>query len=689
MSAPTRQAAPDAERTDGPRRQYLHEIDGLRGVAILVIAVYHIWFNRVSGGVDVFLLLSGFFITGSLLRGVESGRGIAPARYSARIVRRIFPPALTVAALTVLMTWVWLPRATWSQQVGDILASALYVGNWRLAENSVDYLSSNNGASIVQHYWSLGVQAQFYLLWPVLIAACVFIAARLRARLRAVLTVAFAAVFAGSFAFALRETAANQAYAYFDTRARMWQFALGALLVLALPLVKLGRRSAAALSWTALAALLTGGMVLTSTEFPGMAALWPVAAAMLVVTVATAQPGAGAGRLLNTRPLQALGRLSYTLYLWHWPVLVCYLAATGRDTASPLGGLGIIAASLVLAAATRWAVELRLSGLGLGQRTARGAFALGSAFLALVLAASAALSAYISYERDRLDPSGADPALYPGAAVLAGGQAPAEADFIPSTLVAAEDRDPELSEECNQTMTGYEPIRCDFHGSVHVPEGESRSGGFDAERTVVMYGGSKIWHWLPAMRAAAEANGWHLITFIKNACIIATEQPNLDEERYRSCAAWNDAVVAEIVEIAPDAVFTYGSRVGYEAVETFPEYYERYLQLRESGAEIAVVRDTPSPRFDIPACVDLNGADSPECTIARADYYPDEDGFAELEVPDGVHKIDLIDYICTADACPPVVGNILVYRDDAHLTSTYAATLAPCLEEAMLAVLEG
>ncbi|GAB3996873.1 hypothetical protein GCM10029992_18210 [Glycomyces albus] len=137
------------------------------------------------------------------------------------------------------------------------------------------------------------------------------------------------------------------------------------------------------------------------------------------------------------------------------------------------------------------------------------------------------------------------------------------------------------------------------------------------------------------MRAAAEANGWHLITFIKNACIIATEQPNTDEERYRSCAAWNDDVVAEIVEIAPDAVFTYGSRVGYEAVETFPEYNERYEQLRESGAEVVVVRDTPSPRFDIPTCVDLNGVDSPECTVDRAAYYPDEDGFAGLEVPEG------------------------------------------------------
>ncbi|WP_100447539.1 acyltransferase family protein [Glycomyces xiaoerkulensis] len=677
MSTTTRDAAPAADRPEAPARQrYLHEIDGLRGAAIAIIAAYHIWFNTVSGGVDVFLLLSGFFITGSLLRGLESGRGLRPVRYSARIVRRIFPPALAVAAAMVLMTAIWLPRATWNQQLGDLLASAFYVGNWRLAETSVDYLSSNNGASIVQHYWSLGIQAQFYLLWPLLIAACAFAARRSGLRLRWVLAAAFTLVFAGSFAFALWEVAADQAYAYFDTRARLWQFALGALLVLALPLLRLGRRTAAVLSWTALAALAACGMVLESTRFPGLAAVWPVAAAAAVIVVASARPGAGAGILLNSRPLQTLGRHSYSLYLWHWPVLICYLAATGRDTATIAGGVGVIAVSLALAAATRWAVEERLPATGLGQRTARGAYALGAASIALVLAACAGLYGYIAYERHRLDPAAAaaDASVYPGAAALAGDLDFEAADFIPSTLDAADDRDPALSGECNQSMEGYEPIRCDFG---------SDEGG--AERTVVMYGGSKIWQWLPAMEKVAEARDWHLITFIKNACIPTPEQPNTDEERYRSCDEWNDSVVAEIGRIGPDLVFTYGSRVGYDPVESFPDYNERYEQLLESGAEVAVVRDTPSPRFDVPTCVDLNGPGSPECAVDRDAYYPDPDAFGDLPVPAGVHKIDLTDYICTETACPPVVGNILVYRDDAHLTNTYAATLAPYLESELVA----
>jgi peptidoglycan/LPS O-acetylase OafA/YrhL len=689
MSTETATTASRDARRDDPAaaaapadRRHLPEIDGLRGLAIAVIAVYHVWFNRVSGGVDVFLLLSGLLITLSLLRGVESGRGLAPVRYSARIVRRIFPPALAVAACCVLLTALWLPPSKWTESIGDIAASALYVGNWRLAEQSVDYLSSNNGASIVQHYWSLGIQAQFYLLWPLLIAACAWIARRVGWSLRRTAATAFAAVLATSFAYAVWAVGTDQAYAYFDTRARMWQFALGGLLALSLPLIatRLGgsrpahRAGAAVLGWAAVAALLACGMAVDSTAFPAWGALVPVAAASAIVAVAYAQPGTGPGRLLTWGPLRRLGDLSYALYLWHWPVLICYLAVSGRESASLAGGLAVIAVSVALAVATRWAIEIRLPATGIGQRTARGAYALGAACLALVAAASLALYGYVAYERHRLSELVADGALYPGAGALAVSRDLEEAAFVPTTIDAAADRLPELSDECNQSMTGYEVIRCDF-------------GDEDAETTVVMYGGSKIWHWFPAMEAVADEHGWHLVTFIKNACIIETGQAARGEERYVSCDAWNDAVVDAIAALRPDLVFTYGSRVGYEAYETFPDYTDRYEQLLATGAAVVAVRDTPSPRFDIPACVDLDGADG--CAVDRASYYSEQDGFADLPVPDGVHKADLTDYICGSERCEAVVGNILVYRDDAHLTATYSRTLAPYLERELLDALDG
>jgi hypothetical protein len=333
--------------------------------------------------------------------------------------------------------------------------------------------------------------------------------------------------------------------------------------------------------------------------------------------------------------------------------------------------------------ATHWALEQRLPTTGLGQRTLRGAFALGAASLALVLASYATLTWYITFERDRLAEAAADTAVYPGAAALAEGLDVPDAPFAPSTLDAAEDYDPALSGHCNQTMEGYEPIRCDFAGGELVHSGTPET---DATATVVMYGGSKIWQWLPAVLEAAEAQDWHVIAYTKNACIIETGQEALGEERYLSCAAWNDAVVAEIDAIGPDLVLTYGSRVGYEAYETFPDYTDRYEQLLATGAAVVALRDTPSPRFDIPLCVDLHGPNANECTVDRASYY-DEGAFEALEVPSGVHKVDLTDYICGPRACPPVVGNLLVYRDDAHMTNTYAATLGPYLEAELAAAL--
>ncbi|MEU6858138.1 acyltransferase family protein [Glycomyces sp. NPDC046736] len=693
MSATATTAGPEPARPDSApppapaitRPPRLREIDGLRGLAIAVIAVYHIWFDRVSGGVDVFLLMSGFFITAGFLRSADQGRPLGLSAYAARIVRRIFPPALIVAAAMVLMTLLWLPRATWDQQLGDILASALYYGNWHLAANSVDYLSSNNGASIIQHYWSLGVQAQFYVLWPLLIAAVLWAARRAGlSPMRAVAAVLLA-VFAVSFAFALWETATNQAYAYFDTRARIWQFAAGGLLALALrPTARAWTRHLrgplpALLGWAGVAVLVLGGAVLESTAFPGWAALAPVTGAAAVVLAATAAPGTGAGRLLNTWPLQRLGDLSYTLYLWHWPILVCYLVTTDRDTATLGGGLAILAVSTALAAATHWALERRLPASGLGQKTVPGGLALGAAALAVTLTAVWAMSAYVSGERDRLDPAAADPADHPGAAALAGDALVTDADFIPSTIDAADDRDPSLSYACNQTMEGYEPIRCDFLGGERVSGEEAEDAEAEAEATVVMFGGSKIWQWLPAMAQVAAENDWHLVTYVKNACIPTSDQPDTGEERYLSCDVWNDAVVDQIDRLAPDLVFTYGSRIGYEVEETFPDYTERYEELLATGAEVVAVRDTPSPRFDVPTCVDVHGADDPECSVDRGEYF-EEGTFADLAVPEGVAKIDLTDYICTAVTCPPVVGNVLVYRDDAHLTNTYAATLAPYLE---------
>ncbi len=651
------------------------ELDGLRGLAIIIIATYHVWFNEVSGGVDIFLLLTGFFITTGLVRRLQDRGNLGYTSFLARIMRKILPTALVVAAACLIMTAIWVPKAKWSETLGDIVGVALNVGNWRFAEQSVDYLSSNNGASIVQHYWSLSMQFQFYLVWPLLLGLIYLFARRIDRSFTVLTAIGMSLLLVASLAYAQYAVDVNQAYAYFDTRARLWQFALGALLALTVHKIR-PFPGAWFLSWIGVFGLIATGMVTDSRGFPGVTALLPMTAAALIVVSAAVQPGRGAGVILSSRPMLWLGDLAFTLYLWHWPVLVCYLTITDRSVATPTGGIVIIALSLALAVATRWLMQVRLPATGWGQTTNRSAYGLAAGCLAVVLAGSGVFAAGIQWQRQDNDKP-LDPDTFPGAAALSEDIAVPPADFSPSTLVAPEDRLPELSGECNQSMVGSEVVECEFGAAAE-----------DAEREVVMYGASKIWHWFPAMRRVAQDRDWHLTTYIKNACLITPTQPNDTDDRYVSCNAWNEKVTERIVDRQPDMVFVMGSRIGYDPVETFPDYAERWKEFTSVGIEVAAIRDTPSPRFDIPTCVDVHGAGDAECEVERSSYYPDASAFARWEVPEGVHKIDLIDFICGATICSPVVGNVLVYRDDAHLTASYARTLAEPLEDRLVEVLE-
>jgi peptidoglycan/LPS O-acetylase OafA/YrhL len=347
----------------GRKPTFRPEVQGLRALAVLMVVTYHVWLGRVSGGVDIFLLISAFLLTLSFVRKVESGTSFNLIRHWLHLFKRLLPAAVVVILGVLAGTWLILPQSRWPVILDQAWAALLYRQNWLLADTAVDYYAQDHaGASPLQHFWSLSIQGQAFILWPLVFAASAvlwrLLQQRYNASYRAVVAVAFAGILVVSLAFSIDQTAVNQAYAYFDTRTRLWEFALGSLLALGLPLLKPGKVLRVVLGWAGLFAMVSCGLLLTvDRAFPGFVALWPTLAGAAIIVAGQTGSRFGVDRLLSWKPLVSLGDNSYALYLWHWPILVLALAATDVEAPNLGQGAAIIAASVALAVLTTRFVE--------------------------------------------------------------------------------------------------------------------------------------------------------------------------------------------------------------------------------------------------------------------------------------------------------------------------------------------
>ncbi|MEU6645629.1 acyltransferase family protein [Saccharomonospora sp. NPDC046836] len=652
------------------------ELQGLRALAAVLVVIYHVWLGRISGGVDVFFFVSGFLITGQLYRAGTRGR-IAFQPMWGRMIKRLFPAAMTVLLATVAVGYVLLPEGRWFQTIREVVASALFLENWRLAADSADYFAQHGQASVVQHFWSLSIQGQFYLVWPLLVAGVVLLARRMGADLRATLCTVLAAVFAASLAYSVWLTAADQPLAYFTSLTRVWEFALGGVLALMIDSLVLARWLRMVLGWLGVAGLISCGLILqVGTVFPGFAALWPTVSAALVLIAGTTSSRAGADRILSSRPLAYLGDLSYSLYLWHWPVLLFYLAARDREEVGLRGGAIVIAVSLVLAALTYHLVEKPVRDSSTAVTTRWGAYRFGAAALVPVLVAAGGWQ-YLSEQKSAFAFVPDDPA-YPGAKALhsATVAATAEAPLMPPFAALPEQFAFFDEHECGQAARHPELVVC-----------ATQTVGEPARRIVVA-GDSHSQQYNAALRPIARERNWQIISMGRGGCPFSTDSDAQSGDE--ACVSWNAAVADEIIELRPDAVFTMATRdVRVGLTEwTPPGYVAQWRRVADAGIPVVAVRDTP--RYDTPpsVCVEKRGATDPECSTPRADLLATDPPYAALaDLPPNVYFLDFSDYFCTVDVCPPVVGNVLVYLDDNHVTAAYMETLSGILDEHLVATL--
>jgi peptidoglycan/LPS O-acetylase OafA/YrhL len=702
-------ASPDEPRS--PSGEFRPELEGLRAVAVGLVLLYHANLPKLHGGfvgVDVFFVLSGFLITGLILRELRATGRIDLPQFYARRARRLLPAAAVALAGTLLLSVILLPPLRVPDVAGDAAAASLYVSNMRFALQATDYLASEVAPSPLLHFWSLGVEEQFYLFWPALLLAVATLGGRFRGRDRR-LVLAVVAVTAISFLISLVLTSVAQPWAFFSLPARAWELGLGALLALgASRLAELPRIAGGILVAAGLVLVTLSGFVLQqSTPFPGTAALLPTVGAALVVAGGAAGAGTIPVRLLTLAPMRYLGRISYSLYLWHWPILV--LPAAAIDGTLPLiARLALVGVSISVATASqRWVEDPIRHGRFVGRKVGRTLALAGTTSLVVALlavgvgtAAEASLphsAALASNDPNVLpvDPIGAATpapsahlgnASSPGASSQPGSSArpataggPVPADLRPSLGGVLDDAPILYSDGCHLDQATIEPKACVF-------------GDAASPTTVVLLGDSHAAQWFPAFARLATVEHWRLVTLTKSACTPAdlTVYNGTYKRAYTECDAWREKAFEQIAAAHPALVVLAMSR-SYILVDgsTTATVVERpdlwdagiaasLARLVPLADHVALIGDTPRSKVDPPVCLSKHLDNVLACATPSSSAIDPKRTAADRAVAAaaGATFIDPTPWVCPTEPCPVVIGNYLVFRDSHHLTTPFSEALA-------------
>ena len=662
-----------------PMHDRRDDVQGLRAVAVALVVAYHLWPEYVPGGyvgVDVFFVISGFLITRNLLTAPPRHRSDVVAFWGRRI-RRLLPAAFLVLGSTLFASRYLAPETDWIRTAHEAIASALYVENWMLVQQATDYLAPVDSPTPVQHYWSLAVEEQFYLVWPLLLVAVTVLAGR-RIAVRSMARVVIALVLIASLAYSVYQTAADPSAAYFMTTTRIWELAAGALLATWIPSVRMPLvRTAGA--WGGLAMIGLAALTFTTaTPWPGSNAVLPIAGAVLFIWSACGERFSP-GVLLGTRRVQWLGDASYSVYLWHWPLLVLAPLALNRDLLL-VDKIGIVALTWGLSWFTLEYVENRWR-IPHPATPSNRPFQMAAVGAVSVMAIAGAQIVGVQLTERNIEASTGDLAAQScfGAAALTNTRTcpvVPDADVIPAPVSAAADRATPFSDGCMARPPYANPRSCTFGtGSTQV----------------ALVGNSHAAHWLPALKDLAASHDLTITTFLVTACTTIDDPLDYAKpERVEGCERWRDATLTATAGDAFDLVLTSQRSVhpvqGYTLADTYQPWVDGMRRFLDSWSStdtpVLIIRDTPLPANtmkSVPACVVQNLKDQTVCAGSRDEWITPDPLVDAAEGVPGIAVVDMNDHFCSKTTCQGVNGGVLTYFDGSHLTAAYARTLAPFL----------
>ncbi|WP_246584985.1 acyltransferase family protein [[Mycobacterium] fortunisiensis] len=685
---------------------YRHDLDGLRGIAIALVAIFHVWFGRVSGGVDVFLALSGFFFGGKMLRlALNPDAPLHPIPEVVRLLRRLLPALVVVLAGAAVLTILVQPETRWEAFADQSLASLGYYQNWELANTAADYLRAGEAVSPLQHIWSMSVQGQFYVAFLALVFGFALLGRRMFGRhLRAAFITLLSLLTIASFVYAIIAHNVDQATAYYNSFARGWELLVGALAGALVPVVRWPMWLRTILATVSLAAILSCGWLLDGVkEFPGPWTLVPVGATIIfILTAANRDPDTerlpAPNRMLATKPFVSLGSMAYSLYLWHWPLLIFWLSYSGHAQVNFLEGATVLLISGVLAWFTTRYIEdpLRQQKIKpasvtapqapLRERLRRPTIVLGSivGLLGVALTATSfTWREHVTVQRaNGKELSGLSARDYPGARALINHARVPKLPMRPTVLEAKDDLPASTTDGCISDFGNLDVINCTY-------------GDKTAARTIAVAGGSHAEHWITALDLLGRLHNFKVVTYLKMGCPLTTEEvPRVmgDNRPYPKCHEWNEKVMTHLIADRPDFVFTTSTRPwNIKPGDVMPgTYIGIWEAFSKANIPVLAMRDTPwltrngKPYFPYDCLA--NGGDAISCGIERSkvlsDHNPTLDFIGRFPL---LKPLDMSDAVCRKDYCRVVEGNVLLYHDSHHLSTTYMRTMTAELGRQMAA----
>ena len=703
--------------------EFRPDIEGLRAVAVIAVILFHARIARFSGGfigVDVFFVLSGFLITRLLLREVAATGTISLPRFWARRARRLLPASCIVVVVTVLASQVLLSPIAQRPLATDAVAAGGFVVNFVFAARLGDYFASQLGRtpSPLLHFWSLAVEEQFYLFWPLTLLAL-----HHRPRhYRRLVTVTMIAVAIVSFVTCLWMTRTHPTGAFYLLPARMWELAVGGLIAVAGPAWRLVSAEARGIAaWVGVAGVVTAAMTFDdSIAFPGSAALLPVLGTALIVVAG----GRGAAwfapsAVLQHESLQWIGRRSYAIYLWHWPALVLAEAKWGplslaQRCVAIAAAIGLAAISLRLiedpVRHSSWIASRPRRGLALGAALCATILAVGAISLTIprqfdagTVAAAPVLA--LSTPTTTSTPGLAVPgAAEPGAAGATATPAAPLTGTDLAGLVAANrvvleqglttsavpsNMRPSLAKLFDDRPAVY-PDGCVAIG-VDDHLNPCRYGNTSSSIKIVLLGDSHAAQWFPPLESIATSNGLELIVLAKGGCPAASVSiPTATLAR--TCPIWRDKAVQFIATEHPDLVIVTGSRHYPNSDQEWQTGFDTTLsRLKGLTPRLLVLGDNPDSRDDPATCLSVHLTSVRACANSRAKAIESGKLDAERAVADkvGARFVDTSDWLCTDNGCPIIIGDILMFRDVNHLTTVAANWFTPMIDAVVMPYLRG